>query len=423
MDEADYPANETSDLDEEAVDVSEVELSAEDDVEDADLIEADELSPDDLDDTVLYTLDWSVQSLLERIGSTFDVNPSFQRRDAWTAERKSLYIESLMLGLPVPQVVLAEDRQTKGRFIVLDGKQRLVTLKQFAAPSERYPQFRLRKLDFLPEMEGMTFADVQASVLYSAYAESFLSQPVRTIVVRNWGKESVLYHIFVRLNQASVSLSPQELRQALFPGPFSNFINEASAGSSAIHRARRIKREDFRMRDAEMLLRFIAFEERIEHYRGNLRAFLDDMANEGTTHWNQRQPRYMGHLRSCERAIDLTFQIFGPKRAFLRFHAGRYVRRFNIAVFDAMTLVLADPALDGVDLAAHTEDLRRAYEELCSGDEQFQASLTTTTKTIPATLGRIAKWGAAVGSVIGTRPRISERAEAALNAYETGNVI
>ncbi len=134
------------------------DLSEIDDVrEDEEAAGDDQLSADDVKDVLLYTLDWSVQSLLERIGTTFDINPTFQRRDAWTGDRKSRYIESLMLGLPVPQVVLAEDKRHKGRFIVLDGKQRLVTMKQFASPDQHFPALRLRQMEFLPQLNGSSF--------------------------------------------------------------------------------------------------------------------------------------------------------------------------------------------------------------------------------------------------------------------------
>src|ERR1700728_4209966 len=123
------------------VEVDRLEDPLEDDIGNEEIGEEDELTPEDLSDIVLYTLDWSVQSLLERIGGTFNINPSFQRRDAWTHERKSRYLESLILGLPVPQIVVAEDGRNKGQFIVLDGKQRLITIKQFAAPNADFELF------------------------------------------------------------------------------------------------------------------------------------------------------------------------------------------------------------------------------------------------------------------------------------------
>lgn len=347
------------------------------------VIEPEEgLTPDDLQGIVLYSLDWSVQSILERIGDTFDVNPSFQRRDAWSPTRKSSYIESVLLGLPIPQVVLAEDPKQKGRFIVLDGKQRLVTLKQFAAPNEHFPSFPLRNLQFASELEGMTFHQMQSSLTASEYAENFLAQPIRTVVVRNWGKPAVLYEVFIRLNQNSLPLSPQELRQALFPTQFTFWVNEKSAASHPLHAARRAKQEDFRMRDAEMLLRFIAWKENFAEYRGNLRQFLDDACLRGDQKWQTLGRRhYDGLFQLCETAINRTFKIFGDN-AFLRYEKGSYNRRFNIAVFDLMTVLLSDESLTENDIDDHKEAIRDAYEDLCTNDEDFRTSITSTTKSI-----------------------------------------
>lgn len=369
-----------------------------------------ELNAETLSGLVSYTLDWSVQSLLERIGKTFDINPSFQRRDAWSSDRKSLYIESLLLGLPVPQIVLAEDPTAKGRFIVLDGKQRLVTMKQFASPDEHFRSFKLKGLQFVPELSGMNYEDLQQSPLYSEYADGFLAQPIRTIVIRNWGSPEVLYNIFVRLNQGSLSLSPQELRQALYPNGFTRWINTRSAQSDAIHQARRIKSEDFRMRDAEMLLRFTAFKESLEEYSGNLRQFLDAACEIGQTALDKHGEWYFEEIAiACEQAIQRAFTIFG-NNAFLRFEGDAYNRRFNIAVFDVMTAVLSDPQLDDRVIEVHAEAIEGAYKDLCVNDNDFQAALKASTKTITATAGRIQKFGERVEAITGTTLDITSRA-------------
>lgn len=363
----------------------------------------DKLTAADLQDLVLYSLDWSVQSILERIGDTFDVNPSFQRRDAWSPSRKSSYIESVILGLPVPQVVLAEDPKQKGRFIVLDGKQRLVTLKQFASPNEHFPSFRLRRLQFAVPLDNKTFAQMRDSLTGREYAENFLSQPIRTVVVRNWGRPAVLYEVFIRLNQNSLPLSPQELRQALFPTEFTFWINRRSADSEPLHRARRAKREDFRMRDAEMLLRFVAWKESLANYRGNLRQFLDDACVDGQQKWASTGSAYFdGLLDQCELAIGRTFQIFG-ENAFLRYEGGSYNRRFNIAVFDLMTVLLSDVALSDKMITDHADEIRVAYEELCTSDERFRTSITSTTKSIPAVSGRFTTFAAELERIHGSR--------------------
>jgi hypothetical protein len=377
----------------------------------------DDLTADDVSSLVAYTLDWSVQSLLERIGTTFDINPAFQRRDAWNLERKSLYIESLMLGLPVPQVVLAEDQERRGAFLVLDGKQRLVTMKQFAAPTDGFRFFRLRKMQFLPHLDGKTFAEIDASLTDREYAQSLLAQPVRTIVLRGWSKPAVLYQVFVRLNQNSLPLSPQELRQALFPGPFTSWINDRSAHSTPIHRARRISREDFRMRDAEMLLRAVAFMDRFGDYNGNLRSFLDEQCRQGLRDWSSREPEYILLADRCERAIDTVLEIFGDD-AFLRFEDGRSIRRFNIAVFDLIVTVLSSPELIGLDLIGRGPLIREAFERLCTEDPRFSDSLKTSTKTVAATGYRTLSFARAMENIFGTTLALTRIADQMLRDTE-----
>ncbi|MGW9111671.1 DUF262 domain-containing protein [Microbacterium sp. NPDC055683] len=383
----------------------------EDDVSDYDLDEGESLTLETIADLVLYTLDWSVASLLERIGTSFDINPMFQRRDAWNAERKSLYIESLIVGLPVPQIVLAEDPVHKGRFIVLDGKQRLITIKQFAAPDEKYPGFKLRKLEFARDAAGMDFKDMQESLTASELAESFLAQPIRTIVVRNWRDPAVLYQVFVRLNQGSVALSPQELRQALFPSEFTEWVNMRSAESEPIHRARRTKSADFRMRDAEMLLRYVAFQQDLEGYRGVLRQFLDDACKREGANWVKNgRDHYEGLAMQCEQAIERTFTVF-DRESFMRFERDTYNRRFNIAVFDTMTAVLGDTTLTNDEITTHGAGIKEAFEQLCTLDTVFADSLQSTTKSIGATGERLKRFGERVATIVGHPLDIVGRAE------------
>lgn len=373
--------------------------------------ESGQLSADDLSNLVTYTLDWSVQSLLERIGRTFDINPSFQRRDAWNMQRKSLYIESLLLGLPVPPIVLAEDPKAKGKFIVIDGKQRLVTMKQFADPNEHFPEFRLRGLEYLRDLNKCTFRDIEGSLFDSDYAEGLLSQPIRTIVIRNWTSQEVLYNIFVRLNQGSTPLSPQELRQALYPNDFTKWVNARSSKSGPIHRARRIKSEDFRMRDAEMLLRFIAFQESLENYAGNLRQFLDEACGVGQSRLEEHGEPYLEDLaHASERAVNRTFDIFSGN-AFLRYQSGQYNRRFNIAVFDLMTAIFASPEITDEMVRHHSEKIESAYKVLCEENADFLDSLRTSTKTIRATAGRIIWFGSEVERILDRKLGIVKRAE------------
>src|SRR5688572_29177948 len=77
--------------------------------------------------------DWTAETILSQLKKgNIALNPKFQRRDAWNDERKSRFIESLLLNIPIPQLVLAELQGTRGKYVVIDGKQRLLALQRFS---------------------------------------------------------------------------------------------------------------------------------------------------------------------------------------------------------------------------------------------------------------------------------------------------
>src|SRR5689334_22460988 len=78
----------------------------------------------------LWSTDWTTETVVSQLRrGNINLNPRYQRRNAWDNSRKSLFIESLVLGLPIPQIILAEEKGKKGSFIVIDGKQRLLALR------------------------------------------------------------------------------------------------------------------------------------------------------------------------------------------------------------------------------------------------------------------------------------------------------
>lgn len=163
--------------------------------------EQNELETDDFDlksisQVVVYNTDWTTATILDQLlRENIDLNPRFQRRDAWNIQRKSRLIESLILGLPVPQIVLAE--RAKGKYLVLDGKQRLLTVLQFYNQSQSANNnFKLNHLELLSDLNGLKFQDLEEM----DYLEALNNQTIRTTIIRNWQKESFLYQLFLRLN-------------------------------------------------------------------------------------------------------------------------------------------------------------------------------------------------------------------------------
>ncbi|WP_405617565.1 DUF262 domain-containing protein [Streptomyces sp. NBC_01511] len=369
-----------------------------------------QVSSADVHRAVVTDTDWTTETILSQLRrGNIQLNPHFQRRDAWDRPRKSKFIESLVLGLPVPQIVLAEDRKQRGKFIVLDGKQRLLTLRQFAMGSSlavndedgKTKGFGLTKLDVRHDLHLKTLKKLEEDGAYVDDLNAFLNETIRTVVVRRWPNEEFLNLVFLRLNTGSVRLSPQELRQALHPGPFTDFLDLATYNSSQMQNALRIQKPDFRMRDVEILLRYYAFRTKLGQYTGNLKKFLDDTANELNEAWPESEDKIRGIAEECNRAIQATFEVFGSN-SFYRWSRGDYEGRFNRAVFDVMTYYFRDESVAN-NAMEDKQSIERAFKELCESNAEFVESIQTTTKTPAATHLRLSAWGETLQRAIGTQ--------------------
>lgn len=359
-----------------------------------------------LDGVVVTDSDWTTETILSQLQKeNILLNPRFQRREAWDEKRQSKFIESVILGLPIPQLVLAEKRDSRGRYLVIDGKQRLLSLIKFAG-AEGDSNFKLRGLEVRPDLNGKTWANLQESDLYSDDVAAFENGQIRTTTIRGWKDERALFLIFHRLNSGSVSLSPQELRHALHPGPFIDFAFDFTENSEIfIEVLGKDGKPDFRMRDVELLIRFIGLQDRLADYRGDLKRFLDDTVASLNKGWAQRDAEIEHLARSCELAIDHTISIFPEGNAFAKWNVQGPERRFNRAVFDLMTYYFADSTVRTAtnDSDCH-QTLRDTLQTLCVENPKFLKSLESTTKTTEALLTRLLIWGEAVSDIIKVEP-------------------
>jgi len=353
------------------------------------------IDPSLLGKAIVAGTDWTAETILSQLTKgNITLDPVFQRRDAWKQPRKSKFIESIILGLPIPQLVLAESQEFKGKFIVIDGKQRLLSLQQFAGINLTPDQepLTLKGLLVRTELEGKQYADLQNDPKLGKYLAAFENQPIRTVIVRNWQSEKVLYIIFHRLNSTSVPLSPQELRQALHPGKFLRFAVEYSEGSPGLKQALKITKPDFRMRDVELLVRYYAYKNFITDYSGNLKEFLDDTCKKLNQQWKTREPQIREQAEQLEHAISATSKIFGKDLGFRTWDGRTFERRFNRAVFDIIVYYFSQRAVRKKALKSKRA-VKEAFQQLCTDAPAFLRSLQTTTKSLEATSLRLSRWG------------------------------
>jgi hypothetical protein len=375
----------------------------------------DALAEDDLDDlekvanwatgAALWSTDWTAETILSQLlRGNIDLNPSFQRRSAWNVKKQSLFIESLILGLPIPQLVLADTKGKRGAFIVIDGKQRLLAIRKFSAKSGSADEFEALKLQGLKErkdLNGKTYADLVNDPALLDDLSAYQNAGIRTVVIRNWESEAYLYEVFLRINTGSVQLSPQELRQALHPGPFSTFVETASAESPELREALNLKAPDFRMRDAEILLRYIAYKNYIKGYSGNLKIFLDDATKTLTKDWVFHKDTLVSQVEEMGKALSFTQRVF-KKSGYLRKWSGqRFESRKNRAVFDIMLHYFSEESIRNSISEEKWDSLVERFKVLCTGDAEFLSSLESTTKSIVANRKRFNTWGSVVAEFSG----------------------
>lgn len=355
----------------------------------------------DFEQLLIAPSDWTVSTIYELIGKQLQLDPAYQRRNVWQVKAKSQFIESLLLGIPIPQILLASKAGQKNSFLVLDGKQRLNTIKEFI--DGRYSDgkvFKLKGLRILTALENKTWADLQNDV---DWADRLRNEPLRTTVLRGWENESVLYEIFYRLNSGSVKLSPMELRMSLLPGDFLKFIISWTEVMGPIHHLLRKREPDARMSDVELAIRYLAFRDQKVQYAGDLKNFLDEFCrckNAEFTANPQQEAECRGFLSEMNEAINAGIAEFEEQSFCRKYSKGTYETRFNRAVFDVLVGALSHHNVrDWV--ANNPGAMKRLYEQVCEQNPEFVKSVETTTKSPEATRTRFSTWYDAVSAMSG----------------------
>ncbi|WP_302487948.1 DUF262 domain-containing protein [uncultured Ruminococcus sp.] len=332
-------------------------------------------------EAVIWGTDWTTETIARQLKKgNIDLNPTFQRRDAWSDVEKSKLIESLMLGIPVPPIILAENKDKNNSYLVIDGKQRLLSIRRFysdLSEQDSFKQLKLKGLEILNNLNGLTYQEIEDN--YNEFITNIDNQSIRTIVIKNWPDEDFLYTVFLRLNTGSKKLSPQELRQALKPGPFLSYLDEATANSTIIKKMLKNKRPDPRMKDIELSLRFFAFKYNIESYNGNLKVFLDDTCELLNNSWSEKEEEIVELFFELEKAIEFSYGLF-PKNPFSRYRKGICNNKFNRAIFEIFSYYFSDPSIRRC-IGEKQEEFIDEFIKL-NDDSDFISAVSNTTKDV-----------------------------------------
>lgn len=354
--------------------------------------------------------DWTVETLVSQLRKDrIDLSPRFQRRNAWLDNRKSKLVESIILGFPIPQIVLAEKKGAPGTYFVLDGKQRLLSLRQFfvdrADPRDHgFDSLRLTNLEVLTDLNSSDRAKLE--VAWPDMAARLENATIRTVVLSDWNSERMLLSLFLRLNTGSVPLSPQELRQALIPGAFVEWLDDISGKLKSLQALLGNSHPDRRMVDAELMLRHMAFASSPLKYRGNLKQFLDGTSAHFNDQWNELSSSAHRTIDEFDRALTVCRTVFGDRMC-RKWSGTRFERALNRAVFDIQLYAASMPKVRAA-MTQHGDSILAEYQRACVENVAFLRAISTTTKTVEAFITRHRTWQDILDSTCGVQYPLPE---------------
>ena len=303
-----------------------------------------------------YGADYPVDGLVKRIRDGAIYVPKFQREFVWDVKDASRFVESLLLGLPVPSIFLSKEWDT-GKMLVVDGQQRLLSLLYFYLGTwePNGKEFRLKGVQ--TEFEGRTY-----STLRDEDRRRLDDAILHAIVFKQdepSEDESSVYEVFQRLNTGGKKLTPQEVRSAVH---HSGRIRDLLGELNQYPPWRDIYGpEDPRMRDQELILRFLALLNEGDNYQKPMVNFLNSYMGKNKDLGDKDAAAMTKSFRS---AIDLVLQSIGD-RAF------RPARALNAAVFDSVMVGTSKR----LEHSAVTDTLafRAAYDFLISNQQFLDA--------------------------------------------------
>jgi hypothetical protein len=305
--------------------------------------------------------DFNIRTLFDFIDSGIVKVPGFQRNYVWDLRRASKLIESLLIGIPIPQIFLYE--QGKNSFLVIDGQQRYFTIYFFK--KKRFPRkekrFELRKIfdeskgipenilsnndyfiDFnlqlpeqLPEKKNR-FNKLNYSTLTEEDRIHYDLRTIRNIIIKQNSPDdgdSIIFEIFNRLNSGGVNLKPQEIRTSLYHSNFYEMLYRINLDPNW----RKLTPQatpDLNMKDVEILLRGFAMISYHGTYRPSLTKFLNNFSAKAKEFDNQQIEQYSSLFKIfVQNALAIDEKIFFSKSG-----------RFNISVYESIFVALCEDA-------------------------------------------------------------------------------
>lgn len=309
----------------------------------------------------------------------------------WDATRSSRLIESVLLGVPLPIIYLAEEPE--GNESVIDGQQRLTSFFEFLDGTLKLSGLRVRET-----LNGMKFPELPKE------AQSIIKKTsLRAITIKRESDKDLKFEIFERLNSGSVALNDQELRNCIYRGPYLKLLKELSEDPD-FRKLLNFSGPDKRMRDVEMVLRFAAFYRTTYlNYSPPMKSF---MSNEMEKNQHLSTAEQTAIREAFKKSCQLVFSLLG-QHAFKRFYRGTgdnsngrwEPKKINSSLYDI--LMFGFTAYQKPQIHARLDAIREALIDLMANNDAFISAIELSTSSKQAVEVRFDIWRSVLREAVG----------------------
>lgn len=231
-------------------------------IDESDVLAAEEQIVEQSKRIDFYLTEYSVELLAQKMRDDQFVVPGYQREFTWEPSRKSKFIESLLMGLPIPFLFFWE--MEDGRLEIVDGSQRLRTIEEFILGD-----FQLGTLETLDRLSGFRFVDLPESRQRKTGNRS-----IRGIVLNEHADEQARFDMFERINTGSKNANKAEVRRGALAGPYMNLVIDLAQSEPFIDMAPASAKRTAEREREELVARFFAYGDGLDAYRDRPAQFI-----------------------------------------------------------------------------------------------------------------------------------------------------
>jgi hypothetical protein len=330
----------------------------------------------------IVTREPTIEQLLRRINKEeLDLAPDFQRHaNVWKNDAKSRLIESIIIRIPLPAFYV--DATDEDKWLVVDGIQRLFTLKQFVNDKK----LKLSGLEYLTNLEGKTYDELERR-----YQRRIEETQVTVYLIEKGTPPEVKYNIFKRINTGGEPLSPQELRHALNPGKAIKLLSKLAASPEFKQVVNLGDKKKMRMDDQEFILGFFAF--KLTSYKEYADVTRDLFLTQALSKANKLSESELNKLEDdFKKVMNLAFDIFG-QNAFRKLSSKvKKQQPLNKSLFEAWSVNLSQLSDNEINLIkARKQDLIDRFIYYVDNDRDFFKSISQAAEKVQYRFSTIEK--------------------------------